>query len=931
MKTKLLFLLLFTAKAFGQDAITQFEYLYRNVLSPVAYRGQVGNAAFYEGPESQAMLVTSKGVFQLSPLPGQVAMSTWDQELYRIVQENSDMRIEAGNGETRTVKAAKFVAVFGDAVYFQKEGFLCRARFTDGQMERIAAGEFQLKQLENGTRTQRYIVGEKDFVFSNGQVLRGKLPPIHKIDQHNEGILLTVGEEFAQFWLEKDSLIQVGFGNSGYVNYSRGKYFLEVGQGPKAHIKISTLGLEGKTLLHEKSITTAMNLIYFAFSHHVAPYFEPQVLDDQLVFLGDKEVHGYYSDSPNKELSLYQIDLLTGTEYKINADSLVPGGTYYPIFPFRTEISAAGKLRIFSTKDVHRVHEYDPVSRSFTRRTKTGAERAGALAVFDGTRISLEKEHWVFWDSRGEPLGRVPFPVLKSKGEAVEHIREAFGQVWITHRWDNEAVRVSRYDGKSLYTYSTQIPSAHPLRISAGEEGASRLMVLDDRNTAYAYLLDQDSLTLVGTGANFPTVGPHFSFRSLGDRVYHLWNAGGDQWVIYGGKMQQAKAVFKAGYVKDAGGALVYVPYRSGEETVLGKGNFGQAVGRAFLHWVDADGYHKFDGKMTTVEKMTTSGIRPRLSKISEKYVAVQVNSKVLVVDLENGNERSSALPVESIVGNWYFEQDGYIYGVSTGKSSVYRYSLSTGRVEQVKNFSPAYHLAGDKKILARLGKQTEVWEIIQGKLRKTLEFTGHLSGPPSTPQISAEGKYVDLSQGIVLDFPLEREARWLDSVQTTQFFSSAGRLWSWNTHTLEREDLGEYQGVFLQGGHAVYYLQDERIRRMQGQTRVDIAHQPGRDLVLNAGYLYWKFGGQVWRIAQPDVWENGTDPDYLVYPNPTYDRLYIRGSGAQENLRIFTPEGKLLLQKGSIQKEGIDVSKFQAGLYFIQIGGQTFRFIKAF
>jgi len=65
------------------------------------------------------------------------------------------------------------------------------------------------------------------------------------------------------------------------------------------------------------------------------------------------------------------------------------------------------------------------------------------------------------------------------------------------------------------------------------------------------------------------------------------------------------------------------------------------------------------------------------------------------------------------------------------------------------------------------------------------------------------------------------------------------------------------------------------------------------------------------------------------IYPNPAIDRLTVENN-TSSNFDIFNAQGKLVLA-GNVQSGQIDISRLQAGIYFVQLeqGKQIERFIK--
>lgn len=74
-----------------------------------------------------------------------------------------------------------------------------------------------------------------------------------------------------------------------------------------------------------------------------------------------------------------------------------------------------------------------------------------------------------------------------------------------------------------------------------------------------------------------------------------------------------------------------------------------------------------------------------------------------------------------------------------------------------------------------------------------------------------------------------------------------------------------------------------------------------------------------------PTSIENIGQGNIVVYPNPTYDVLYIKGIEKQV-LRIYDMQGRILQ---AIEGTQISVSNLPVGTYLLQIGTQIVRFIK--
>jgi hypothetical protein len=67
----------------------------------------------------------------------------------------------------------------------------------------------------------------------------------------------------------------------------------------------------------------------------------------------------------------------------------------------------------------------------------------------------------------------------------------------------------------------------------------------------------------------------------------------------------------------------------------------------------------------------------------------------------------------------------------------------------------------------------------------------------------------------------------------------------------------------------------------------------------------------------------------FSIYPNPTRDNITLQFKEAS-NFKIYSIEGKLIDSINQIQSNHIvDCSSYPAGVYFIQAGNETLKFVK--
>ena len=65
-----------------------------------------------------------------------------------------------------------------------------------------------------------------------------------------------------------------------------------------------------------------------------------------------------------------------------------------------------------------------------------------------------------------------------------------------------------------------------------------------------------------------------------------------------------------------------------------------------------------------------------------------------------------------------------------------------------------------------------------------------------------------------------------------------------------------------------------------------------------------------------------------VLYPNPANDKLYFENTTEEKSITFFDLNGRII-KKLKTNEQNIDVSNFKTGLYFVEINGQTKKFIK--
>jgi len=94
------------------------------------------------------------------------------------------------------------------------------------------------------------------------------------------------------------------------------------------------------------------------------------------------------------------------------------------------------------------------------------------------------------------------------------------------------------------------------------------------------------------------------------------------------------------------------------------------------------------------------------------------------------------------------------------------------------------------------------------------------------------------------------------------------------------------------------YTIEDQQ----NGLRRLTVTNEDGDRAIYRNQYL------SVDELAKPQA---------IVYPNPVTEELFIRSATQIENVRIYSVQGKLVLESSSTT---LDVTSMQNGLYFIEI-----------
>ena len=122
------------------------------------------------------------------------------------------------------------------------------------------------------------------------------------------------------------------------------------------------------------------------------------------------------------------------------------------------------------------------------------------------------------------------------------------------------------------------------------------------------------------------------------------------------------------------------------------------------------------------------------------------------------------------------------------------------------------------------------------------------------------------------------------------------------------------------------------------GEEFVDLSEFAGKNMYV--GFLHYDCSGATAngiRIDNVELMSDGVsiaenNISFEVYPNPVENKLVINADKEIENVSIVAMNG-VVLYEGIYNKEGIDVSELNAGVYFVNVrkGNETIvrRFVK--
>jgi len=73
-------------------------------------------------------------------------------------------------------------------------------------------------------------------------------------------------------------------------------------------------------------------------------------------------------------------------------------------------------------------------------------------------------------------------------------------------------------------------------------------------------------------------------------------------------------------------------------------------------------------------------------------------------------------------------------------------------------------------------------------------------------------------------------------------------------------------------------------------------------------------------------ITDNHIFDNVVIYPNPVNNSVYIKTEKAKSEVKLYSPDGKLLQQ---VCHTKIDLSNYSDGIYFLSVNGKIFKIIK--
>lgn len=176
--------------------------------------------------------------------------------------------------------------------------------------------------------------------------------------------------------------------------------------------------------------------------------------------------------------------------------------------------------------------------------------------------------------------------------------------------------------------------------------------------------------------------------------------------------------------------------------------------------------------------------------------------------------------------------------------------------------------------------------------------------------------------------------------------------FFNYNAQTTHTVNAGSYYytptNLTVQVGDSVIWINDGGLHDVNGNTN-SITNQPFNNPVTfdspstntaGAVIFAYKFtvpgtynydcsvgshaaNGMVGSIivTDPSTNINIADDNYLIYPNPTSNYVYLSGINGDSKATVYDITGKLLL---STSKKKIDLSSYQNGLYIVNISSNN-------
>lgn len=106
------------------------------------------------------------------------------------------------------------------------------------------------------------------------------------------------------------------------------------------------------------------------------------------------------------------------------------------------------------------------------------------------------------------------------------------------------------------------------------------------------------------------------------------------------------------------------------------------------------------------------------------------------------------------------------------------------------------------------------------------------------------------------------------------------------------------------------------------------ISIRPLQMITNPSGSYYTEGAGFISEVELSSSLEEIENAAFSIFPNPSSNMIFLRGISNETAFEIYNVEGRKILQ-GNYKDSGIDISQFQAGVYFLQANNHKIRFVK--